>query len=72
VIPSHAISLDDCSLYHTIRVLGFHVVSVRYPFKAHDLSYQWAKPQGEVLRPSYHPCFTIVGERTRQERSNRT
>jgi len=63
--------LTPSALRQFLGVLGFHVVNVRYHFQVHDPSYQWAKPRGEVLRPTYHPCFTIVGERTRQERSSR-
>jgi len=63
--------LTPSVLRQFLGVLGFRVVSLRYHFQVHDPSYQWTKPQGEVLRPTYHPCFTIVAERTRQERSSR-
>ena len=63
--------LTPSVLRQFLGVLGFRVVSVRYHFQVHDPSYQWTKPQGEVSRPTYHPCFTIVGERTWQERSSR-
>ena len=62
--------LTPSVLRQFLAVLGFSVVSERYHFQVHDPSYQWTKPQGEVLRPTYHPCFTIVGERPRSERSH--
>jgi hypothetical protein len=58
--------LTPSALRQFIGVLGFRVASIRYHFQMHDPAYQWTKPEGEVLRPTFHPCFTIVGERTRQ------
>ncbi len=55
--------LTPSVLCQFIGVLGFRVVNVRYHFQVHDPAYQWTKPEGEVLSPTFHPCFTIVGER---------
>jgi hypothetical protein len=51
-------------LQEFIGILGFETEKILYHYQLHDPQYQWSKPLiGEDIKKTFHPCFTIVGQR---------